>query len=499
MMLAKMLHGSDYPGILLLAFLLSSIAQAEDLGDLDCVIEPHMVVDLSSRVDGIVESLEVQRGELIEKDQVLVLLESEVERAAVAETQARAEAMAEILSSNVSLEFSQRRKDRLEELHRSQALSSDQMDEMATETELTELQLRQARENKNIAALELRRARQILKRHTIRSPIRGIVVQRYLSPGESVEEEPIMRLAQIDPLRVEVIVPVSAFGSIKTGQSALIYPESPMDGQYAAKVTIVDGVADAASGTFRVRLGLPNKDYSLPSGLKCRVSFLPYEELPNTQLAESTPAPELPDAFPEETALDDAKVTAVAKIESTPESRAGPVPGRVLTAAAAPESSGAMQCQTIGPLKNAPEADRVMAAIADQATQIGVREVNQASADEYLILSPPQSSTQEAQLLTDQMKTAGFEDFYIFNRGPHKGRVSLGLYRDKVIAEEKRSWLAKIGFESELVPRRKAHPRFWLDVELRPRITALDLGEATESLGRADLATTPCNIVTAGQ
>ena len=222
-MLVKMLHVSAFPRMLLLAFLFSLAVQAEDLGDLDCVIEPHMVVDLSSRVDGIVESLEVQRGELIEKDQVLVLLESDVERAAVAETQARAEAMAEILSSNVSLEFSQRRRDRLKELHLSQALSSDQMDEMATETKLTQLQLQQARENKKIAELELRQARHILKRHTIRSPIRGIVVQRYRAPGESVEEEPIMRLAQIDPLRVEVIVPVQAFGTIKVGQFALLY------------------------------------------------------------------------------------------------------------------------------------------------------------------------------------------------------------------------------------------------------------------------------------
>ena len=497
-MLAKMLCRSTCSGMLLLALVFSSGVEAEDPGDLDCVIEPHMVVDLSTRVDGIVESLEVQRGELIEKDQVLVRLESDVEQAAVAEAQARAEAMSEMLSSNVSLEFSQRRRDRLEELHRSQALSLDQMDEMETETELTELQLRQARENKNIAELELRRARQFLKRHTIRSPIRGIVVQRYLSPGESVEEEPIMRLAQIDPLRVEVIVPVSAFGSIKPGQSAIVYPESPMEGQYPAKVTIVDGVADAASGTFRVRLGLPNEDYSLPSGLKCRVSFLPYEEIPDTRMAEATPE-SLPDAALEDAAPEDANVAEIATVTATPESAPDPVPGPSLIAATAPESSGAMQCQTIGPLKNAPEADRVMAAIAGQATQIAVREVKQSRADEYLILSPPQSSTQAAQLLTEQMKSAGFEDFYIFRRGPHKGRVSLGLYRDKVQAEEKRNWLADIGFESELVPRRKPQPRFWLDVELLPRITALDLAEATESLGRTDLATTPCDIVTAGK
>ena len=46
-----------------------------------------------------------------------------------------------------------------------------------------------------------------------------------------------------------------------------------MNGNYEAKITIVDRVADAASGTFRVALDLPNPDHSLPSGLKCMVQF----------------------------------------------------------------------------------------------------------------------------------------------------------------------------------------------------------------------------------
>jgi multidrug efflux pump subunit AcrA (membrane-fusion protein) len=39
-------------------------------------------------------------------------------------------------------------------------------------------------------------------------------------------------------------------------------------GVYKAKATIVDKVVDAASGTFGVRLELPNPDYKLPPGLK---------------------------------------------------------------------------------------------------------------------------------------------------------------------------------------------------------------------------------------
>ena len=152
-------------------------------------------------------------------------------------------------------------------------MSTDQFDEVETETRLAQLQLDQAEEASRLAGLELRRAEETLKRHTIRSPIDGVVVQRYLAPGESVRFQPILRLAQLDPLRVEVIVPVSAFGKVKVGETAIVQPEEPVVGNYEAKIVIVDRVADAASGTFRVALDLPNPDYSLPSGLKCIVQF----------------------------------------------------------------------------------------------------------------------------------------------------------------------------------------------------------------------------------
>ena len=135
---------------LLFVCLSSTPALSEEL---DCVIEPHLVIDLSSRVDGIVESMEVERGELIEKDQVLVRLEAGVERAAVAQAKVRAEATAEIVASNISAEFAQRRSDRIQELHREQHVSTDQLDEIETEYELSRLQLERATENQQIARL----------------------------------------------------------------------------------------------------------------------------------------------------------------------------------------------------------------------------------------------------------------------------------------------------------------------------------------------------------
>ena len=83
-----------------------------------------------------------------------------------------------------------------------------------------------------------------------------------------------MKVAQIHPLRVEVIAPVTLFGKITFDTLAEILPEATVNGTYTAKVTVVDRVVDAASGTFGVRLDLPNPNYRLPAGLKCKVRFL---------------------------------------------------------------------------------------------------------------------------------------------------------------------------------------------------------------------------------
>lgn len=82
-----------------------------------------------------------------------------------------------------------------------------------------------------------------------------------------------LRAAQIDPLNVEVIMPVSYYGSIRYGMKAEIRPEKPFGSVYYGQVVLIDKVADAASGTFGVRVKLDNKDYRLAAGLKGRIRF----------------------------------------------------------------------------------------------------------------------------------------------------------------------------------------------------------------------------------
>jgi RND family efflux transporter MFP subunit len=242
--------------------------------EFDGLIEPYMTVNVGSPVIGVLETLDVDRGDFVKKGQVVATLQSGVERATMELARARAVMESTVEAKRASLGFGERSQQRFKELYDREAISFNQMDEVETKRILAEKEFQQAQDDKLMAELEFKRASEVVNRMIIRSPIKGVVVERLLSPGEYVENQPIMKLAQIDPLHVEVVVPVDHFGSVKVGMRATVKPEPPVGGAYTARVKIVDRVIDAASGTFGVRLELPNSDYKLPAGLKCRVTFL---------------------------------------------------------------------------------------------------------------------------------------------------------------------------------------------------------------------------------
>jgi RND family efflux transporter MFP subunit len=212
----------------------------------ECLLTPHLVVAVGSPVSGVLEAVEIERGDRVRVGQVIARLSSGLERAAVDLARTRAE-------------FEQRRVERNRDLDQDELISEHDRDEMATQSV--------------IAGLELAEATQMLEMRTIRSPIDGVVVERTGAPGELVQESPLATLAQIDPLNVEVVLPVELFGSIAVGDVAQVLPAEPVGGAYPAKVVIVDRVIDAASGTFGVRLELPNPGSRLPAGLRCKVRF----------------------------------------------------------------------------------------------------------------------------------------------------------------------------------------------------------------------------------
>lgn len=255
-------------------YLAPALAQNPDGTELNCRIEPHITVNVSSAVEGLVSEVSVDKNDRVKQGDVLARLEAGLEMATAELRRVQAELESDVDAQQLAFDFSKRALERVTNLYEKKAASFAELDRTKTEYALAAQQLQQANDRKRQATLEHNRALADLQRRTILSPIDGVVVDRFKQPGEHIDYEPVLKLAQLDPLRVEVFAPASLYGLITKGMKAAVTPELPIGKRtYTAEVVLVDQVIDAPSNTFGIRLSFPNPDYQLPSGLKCTVRF----------------------------------------------------------------------------------------------------------------------------------------------------------------------------------------------------------------------------------
>lgn len=228
-------------------FSVNSTAQAVNLSALGCMLEPSQKVEVSSPVSGVIDNVAVRRGDAIRMGQTLFQLKAGVERAGVD-------------LAKVKTEFAKRKLERNKELYQDEVLSVHERDEI--ETELL------------MAQMELRLKEQELALRTVFSPVNGVVVDRLHDKGEYVNVDPVMRLATLNPLHVDLLLPASYFGQIAKGQSLLVKPETAVTESRKAQVIIVDPLIDPASGTFRVQLKMDNPGHKIPAGIRCTAQLI---------------------------------------------------------------------------------------------------------------------------------------------------------------------------------------------------------------------------------
>ncbi len=260
---------------------------------LGCLIEPDRVAEVGSQVVGVVEKLLADRGDAVIAGQPLLKLRAGVEQANASVAETRAKVNAEVLAAAAGLDLAQQKLHRAEALAGQGFISGQGVDQARGELELARQKLNQVRSQQAIWAQERRVAEEQLALRTVRSPFDGVVIERYVNTGERVEDRPLFRVAVIDPLRVELMVPTALYRSLKPGDRVSIQPELPGATAVLASVRHVDSVLDAASNTFRVRLTLPNPGRALPAGLRCKADLSARPGTAESPLAAS-PAALLP-------------------------------------------------------------------------------------------------------------------------------------------------------------------------------------------------------------
>ena len=235
-----------FPKFILAVFVvgLGFDVHAANLPVLGCLLEPSKRVAISSPVAGVIDEIPLERGSVVEQGQLLFRLRSEVQTAAVD-------------LARVKVGFAERTSQRNAELFEDDLLSSYERDEIETEHLLAEMELKVAVEELNM--------------RTVSSPATGVVVDKYSDVGEYVSTDPVLEIAALDPLHAEVLLPYERFREFSVGDEMTIVLAAPLAGSYKATISIIDPVIDSGSGTFRLRLEVPNQGFSIPAGVTCQL------------------------------------------------------------------------------------------------------------------------------------------------------------------------------------------------------------------------------------
>ncbi|WP_426442499.1 efflux RND transporter periplasmic adaptor subunit [Bradyrhizobium genosp. P] len=251
------------------------MARAGVLADAStCLVKPKQVVQLGSSVFGVLAELTVDRSDPVVKGQVIGKLDTSVEEAQLALDTYRAQNTAALRSAKADMEWNERELARRQKLASNMFSRLNDVDEAATKVAQDKIAIDKAEDDQKIAKLEAARSQAQYNLRLIRSPFNGIVSEVKLQPGEFIyETTPIVTLAQVDPLTVDLVIPGKRYGSVKLGQMAELYLLPPADKVVQARIDVVDPLIDPASDTFRVRLTLPNPDYAIPAGIRCTANL----------------------------------------------------------------------------------------------------------------------------------------------------------------------------------------------------------------------------------
>jgi RND family efflux transporter MFP subunit len=246
-------------------------------GEFDCVTEPSQTVEIRASVEGLIDRIYVDRGQMVKAGQTVAVLDAGMEKSNAELARFKSTMKGALQSGENRLEYAGLKATRSEQLHKERFVSAQDRDEALTERRLAEAQLLELRDNQRLAEIEYQRSNEQLRLRTLTTPISGVVTERLMNPGELADNRdlrrPILRIANISLLHVETLLPLEAHRKVKPGQTATVIPEAPIGGQYQARVKVVDKVVDAASGTFGVRLELSNPKLEIPAGVKCKVVF----------------------------------------------------------------------------------------------------------------------------------------------------------------------------------------------------------------------------------
>jgi len=239
----------------------------------EAVTRPSADVMLGFVQPGRLAAVEVKDGDRVAAGDVLARLDDDAERLQADKLKAAADVRIHVEAAQAQVNQRQADLKKLEWAGERGAATAWEIEHARLELRIGELSVTKAEFDHDQARRDYERAKAILDRMRLVSPIDGIVNQVLFEKGESVQAlKDVIHLVKIDPLWVEVPVPLAVARSLKMGNAATVTFAGPKTKAVQGKVVHVSSVGDAAAETLTVRVEAPNPS-GRPAGERVRVRF----------------------------------------------------------------------------------------------------------------------------------------------------------------------------------------------------------------------------------
>ncbi|HHO75219.1 MAG TPA: efflux RND transporter periplasmic adaptor subunit [Deltaproteobacteria bacterium] len=225
-------------------------------------VGPEDIARIMPRVEGRIEIIAVEEGDPVDKDQLLMLIDTFDYEKALEKTTAIAN------QAKASLDRIARDLSRMQALYNNNSISEQVYQEMLTSYDLARYQYDQA-----ISAEALARSK--LRECSVRSPISGIATQKFVNVGELASPAQLaFVIMNMDTVKVEADLPEEIYGSLKQGGTGMITFDAIPVKSYTGKITKIYPTIDPVSRTFKIRIILKNPGLDLRSGMTARIGVV---------------------------------------------------------------------------------------------------------------------------------------------------------------------------------------------------------------------------------
>jgi RND family efflux transporter MFP subunit len=234
-------------------------------------LAPFLQTDIEARSPGYVEKVLVDRGSLVHRGQLLVQLSAPEINSQTAASEANLhQAEAEAAQAEAQAAAAESTSARMQEAAKTPgAVAGNELVQAQKQRDAAEALVDSRKAAVRTAKERLQANRAMESYLRVTAPFDGMITDRFVNPGMLIDggHTPMLRLQQVDHLRLIVPVPETYTGSIARGMSAVFHVPARPGKTYTARIARIPNALDQKSRAMMVELDVYNKDGSLAPGM----------------------------------------------------------------------------------------------------------------------------------------------------------------------------------------------------------------------------------------